>query len=87
MKKAPKHKTLNCESNKFLVSQLKRIRMENGFTMRSLVAPLGKPHSYVGKIENNERRIDVIEFIDYCNAINADPLEIFKDLLKEKQQK
>ena len=43
--------------------------------MRSLAEVLGTPHSFVGKIENQERRLDVVEFIRYCQALEIDPIE------------
>lgn len=50
--------------------------------MRSLAQVLGTPHSFIGKIENQERRLDVIEFLRYCDALEVDPYEGL-GLLKE----
>lgn len=80
----PKHKTLNSQANKHLVDLLKQTRLNNGLTMRGVVANLAQPHSFVGKIENMSRRLDVIEFIDYCQAINADPVEILSRVIEKK---
>ncbi|CAB0151378.1 hypothetical protein PSI9734_01766 [Pseudidiomarina piscicola] len=41
--------------------------------MRDLAAKLGVPHSFVGKVEQCERRLDLIEFIEYCEALDLDP--------------
>lgn len=38
----------------------------------------------VGKIETGERRLDVLEFIDYCETLNADPHAVI-ELVKTKQ--
>ncbi len=54
---------------------LKQQRQAKGLTMRTVGETLGKPHSLVGKIENCERRIDVAEFIDYCNQLGFDAFE------------
>ena len=43
--------------------------------MRSLAQVLGTPHSFIGKIENQERRLDVVEFVRYCTALEVDPHE------------
>lgn len=83
----PKHKTLNCPLNKFLVEHLKSLRQAQNLSMRDVVSGLNMPHTIVGKVENMERRLDVIEFIDYCRAINANPVEIFKMLVDEKDSR
>ena len=68
-------KTVSSEENAKLTKWLKSKRHEKGHTMRSLAQVLGTPHSFIGKIENQERRIDVIEFVRYCTALEADPHE------------
>lgn len=68
-------KTVSSEENSRLTQWLKAKRQERGHTMRSLAEVLGTPHSFVGKIENQERRLDVVEFIHYCEALEIDPIE------------
>lgn len=68
-------KTVASEENSRLTQWLKVKRQEKGRTMRSLAQVLGTPHSFVGKIENQERRLDVVEFIRYCQALEIDPIE------------
>ncbi len=48
-----------------------------------VVARLGMPASYLSKIENGTRRLDVIELIRIAEAMNADPAQIVRELLKE----
>lgn len=68
-------KTVSSEENERLTKWLKEQRQEKGHTMRSLAQILGTPHSFIGKIENQERRLDVIEFVRYCKALEVDPIE------------
>ncbi|KAF7772216.1 XRE family transcriptional regulator [Pseudoalteromonas citrea] len=68
-------KTVSSEENGKLTKWLKSKRHEKGHTMRSLAQVLGTPHSFIGKIENQERRLDVIEFLRYCEALEVDPYE------------
>lgn len=42
--------------------------------MRDLAERLEVPHSFVGKVEQGERRLDVVEYIQYCEALNISPL-------------
>ncbi|MBE0362876.1 hypothetical protein PULV_a0465 [Pseudoalteromonas ulvae UL12] len=68
-------KTVSSEENGRLTKWLKDKRQEKGHTMRSLAQILGTPHSFIGKIENQERRLDVVEFMRYCHALEVDPIE------------
>lgn len=43
--------------------------------MRQLGGLLNQPHSFVGKIETAERRLDVAEYIEYCEALEINPHE------------
>ena len=56
-------------------------REKAGMTQRALAARLRRPHSFVGRMEAGERRIDVIEFIEIARAVGADPREIFERLV------
>ncbi|RZQ54151.1 transcriptional regulator [Pseudoalteromonas phenolica] len=76
-------KTVSSEENGKLTKWLKTKRHEKGHTMRSLAQVLGTPHSFIGKIENQERRLDVIEFLRYCEALEVDPYEGLSLLNKE----
>tara|TARA_Y100001960_G_C14068364_1_gene537797 strand:- start:286 stop:531 length:246 start_codon:yes stop_codon:yes gene_type:complete len=77
-------KTVSSEENGKLTKWLKTKRHEKGHTMRSLAQVLGTPHSFIGKIENQERRLDVIEFLRYCEALEVDPYEGLSLLNKEE---
>lgn len=56
---------------------LRDARLDAGVTQQQLAERLGKPQSYVAKVEGGERRIDVIEFIAFARAIDADPATLF----------
>jgi transcriptional regulator with XRE-family HTH domain len=47
---------------------------QEGLTLRVLAARLGIHHSIVGKIEQGERKLDVMEFVEYCEALGVDPV-------------
>lgn len=68
-------KTVASDENIKLTSWLKDKRKEKGHTMRSLAQLIGTPHSFIGKIEHQERRLDVVEFVRYCQALEIDPSE------------
>lgn len=68
-------KTVSSSENIKLTAWLKQNRLEKGHTMRSFAQQLGTPHTFIGKIENCERRLDVVEYVKYCRALGVDPKE------------
>ncbi len=46
---------------KAIIERLKKARMEAGLTQVDVADILGKPQSYISKIESGERRLDVLE--------------------------
>ncbi|HSX49549.1 MAG TPA: helix-turn-helix transcriptional regulator [Cellvibrio sp.] len=53
-------------------------RESAGITQSQLSIQLARPQSYVSKYENGERRLDVIEVLEICQHINADPHELIR---------
>ena len=66
-------KTVFTKEYKELINWLRSERISQGLTMRQLAEKLGVVHSYVGRIETFERRLDVWEYVLYCRALNLDP--------------
>ena len=56
-------------------------RREAGLTQVDLSKRLGKPQSFVSKIETGERRLDFVEFIDVARAIGVDELQLAAKIL------
>ena len=54
---------------------LKTKRDERGLSIRALAEMLGRHHSIVGKIEQSRRKIDIVEFVEYCKILEVDPHE------------
>lgn len=65
-----------------LGEHLKIERTAQSYTMRTLAAKLEKPHSFIGKIEQNNRRLDVGEFVQYCKALDIDPTKAIREIEK-----
>ena len=51
-----------------------------GLSQRALAGRLGVVFSFVGKVETGDRRLDVFEFIIYCQGLQLDPVLVLKDL-------
>ena len=58
-----------------LRSWLKSKRKEKGLSIRALAEKLELAHTIIGKIEHGDRKIDFIEYIEFCRALEADPHE------------
>lgn len=58
-------------------------REARGLKQSEVAAILGLPASYMSKIENGTRRLDVIEFVRIAEAMGVDPAGIIRDLQKE----
>ena len=63
-----------------LVEELISARKIHGVTQVELARRLSKPQSFVSKIERRERRIDLVEFYDWANALNIDPHDLFRSV-------
>lgn len=64
--------------------QLVAAREKAGLTQVELAKILGKPQSFISKVESGERRIDVIELFQALSAIGADPVAFVRALLKDR---
>ncbi|HEV2136503.1 MAG TPA: helix-turn-helix domain-containing protein [Terracidiphilus sp.] len=64
------------ESYKQFEQSLVHARQGKNLTQAELAERLGKPQSFVSKYESGERRLDVVEFLEVCGAIGADPHEL-----------
>ena len=59
-----------------LVENLVALRSKNGFTQRTLAKALNVSNCYIARVETKERRLDLIEVINYLRALNLNNDEI-----------
>jgi len=52
----------------FLVGELRCLRKESQQTQAQVAKKLGRPQTYVSKYELGERRLDLLEIHDICQA-------------------
>ena len=65
-----------------LIQGLIEARKNAGFTQQEVADALGKPQSYVAKIEGCERRLDIAEFVDYAGTLQHDPPTLLRTMLE-----
>lgn len=68
-------KTIHDPRYDAFIDALIRVRLNREITQMQLAAVLGKPQSYVAKVENLDRRLDVVETRDWLMALNIAPPE------------
>jgi len=71
-------KSIYNEEYRKLIDALKAARLEAGLTQQQVADALGRPQSFVAKVEGYERRLDVIEYIEICKVVEADALDMLK---------
>jgi transcriptional regulator with XRE-family HTH domain len=55
------------------IKRLKEARLEASLKQNEVAAKLGKPQSYVSKIERGERRIDIVELKNFARIYKKAP--------------
>jgi len=66
-------RSLRTLGHQALMQVLVETRKSKGVTQQELADRLKRPQSYVAKIETGERRLDVVEFVEWFQALEADP--------------
>jgi len=73
-------RTLRSPRQKALIALLIEQRKISGLTQTQLAKRLRRYQSFVATVESGQRRIDVIEFLDFADAIGFDPIDAIKKL-------
>ena len=60
---------------------LKSARQTRGLSLRDVAEITGVHHSVYGKMEQARRRIDIVEFVEYCEILQVDPLEGLREVM------
>ncbi len=74
-------KSIHTALYKRLRQLLVSYREKGEMTQSELAAAIGKPQSFISKVESGERRLDIVELIQILNALHADPGEFIDELL------
>jgi transcriptional regulator with XRE-family HTH domain len=64
----------------FVLERFVSARKAADLTQNQLAQKLGKPQSFVSKVERHERRLDVVEFVTMCTALDLAPQDILAEL-------
>lgn len=59
---------------------LSAARVKAGLTQVELASRMGKPQSFVSKVERGERRLDIAEFCQFADALGLEPSNLLKQV-------
>ncbi len=76
-------KALRSPAARAVANVLKKARERRELSQRELAALLKRPHSVVGMIESHQRQVNVPEFIAIAEALDSDPIELFRQVVRE----
>lgn len=68
-----------------LLRRLRRARESAGLTQVQVADRLRRPQSYVSKSEAGERRIDVIELLEFLRVYGTDPAKFLRPILSSRR--
>lgn len=65
-----------------IIKTLREARIKKGITQQKLAQAMNRPQSFIAKVENGERRLDVIEFAHIAQLLEVDPAWLLKQVVK-----
>lgn len=79
-------KTLRSPRHEALRLLIVQMRKKAGLTQAEVAKKLGRYQSFVAYVESGERRIDVVEFLDFAEAIGFNPRDALKRIEATKHR-
>jgi transcriptional regulator with XRE-family HTH domain len=78
-------KTIHSRQSECVRKMIVALRNKTGLTQRQLAVKLDREHSFVGRLELGERRLDLVEFFWLCQACGSDPVKESATLMRQLQ--
>ena len=75
-------KSVHTRNYRLFLELLIKARKDAGVTQEQMAKRLNRPQSFISKCENGERRLDVIELLQFLQSIGVEPINFLKTLLK-----
>lgn len=71
-----------------LLRQLVRTKRQSaGLTQTELAELLDEPQSYISKVENGERRLDLVQLHAFCDALGVPLRDIVDEYVRQTSRK
>lgn len=61
-----------------VIKALREARIAKGVTQENLAQALDRPQSFIAKVENGERRLDIVEFVHIAHLLSLEPSVLIK---------
>lgn len=74
-------RSLRTPGHRAMMQVLTETRKSKRITQQDLADRLSRPQSYIAKVETGERRLDVVEFIEWASAIDSSPAELITTIM------
>ena len=78
-------KSIHSARYDLIVALLREERAAAGLTQSELARRLGRRQTFVSKVELSERRIDLLEWLEWTEACGADPTGFLRRLAEREQ--
>ena len=79
-----KSKTIYSTEYEYIITKLKEARKEAGLNQMAVADKLGKYETYLSKIENGDRRVDILELSELADIYNK-PIDYFVPKKKKEE--
>lgn len=73
--------TQHTKEYRAVIRTLVNLRGKRGLSQTDLATRLARNRSYIAKVELCERRLDIVEFCIWVNALETDPAELIRSHL------
>lgn len=65
---------------------LREARLRAGITQQTLGHRLGNTQTFISKLERGERRVDLVEFVEICDSMDVNALEVLEAYLNVRSK-
>ncbi len=66
-------KSINTEKYQLLINWLKNERLDKGLSIRDLAILIDEPFQFISKIETAQRKLNIYEYVQYCECLGLEP--------------
>ncbi|GAB7261922.1 MULTISPECIES: helix-turn-helix domain-containing protein [Pectobacteriaceae] len=75
------------EEYQLVTRTLREARISKGISQQKLADMLGRPQSFIAKVESGERKLDVVEFALLAHLLSVDPAPVLEKIITQKMAK